>query len=47
MVMSACVLASIGDGDSTILGAEAVNKSYNTFFRDFGLVGGQIDAMDR
>ena len=47
MVMSASILSSIASGDSTIEGIEAVNKSYNTFFRDFSAIGGQTYAMDR
>ncbi len=34
IVMSAAVLASIADGNSTVSGENAVNKSYTDFFKD-------------
>ncbi len=40
IVMSAAVLASVAEGSSVISGAEAVNKSYPTFFEDFCRLGG-------
>ena len=39
-VMSAVVMASFTSGESVIKGAEAVNKSYPTFFSDFISLGG-------
>ena len=41
IVMSAAVLATVAKGESEIIGAEAVNKSYPTFFEDFTKVGGK------
>lgn len=40
IVMSATTIATGLLGDSTILGAHAVNKSYPTFFNDYNLIGG-------
>ena len=42
VVMSAAVAATACQGPVTILGAEAVNKSYPHFWRDFEALGGQI-----
>ena len=42
VVMSAAVAATACDNPVTILGAEAVNKSYPHFWRDFEALGGQI-----
>ena len=39
-VMSAVVMATFAKGESVIKGAEAVNKSYPTFFNDFESLGG-------
>jgi 3-phosphoshikimate 1-carboxyvinyltransferase len=36
----------ICDGDVTIKGAEAVRKSYPTFFDEFELLGGNIERSD-
>lgn len=43
VVMSAAVLASGAKGSSVILDAQAVNKSYPTFFEDYKKVKGKID----
>ena len=40
IVMAAAILATCADGPVTIAGAEAVNKSYPDFFRDFKQLGG-------
>jgi 3-phosphoshikimate 1-carboxyvinyltransferase len=40
IVMSGAILASVCDGQSIIKGAQAVNKSYPTFFNDFSKLGG-------
>lgn len=40
IVMSGAILASVCDGESVIYGAQAVNKSYPTFFNDFSKLGG-------
>lgn len=42
IAMSATVLASICDGESVIDGANAINKSFPTFYKDFSSVGGQV-----
>ena len=42
VVMSAAIAATACEGPVTILGAEAVNKSYPHFWRDFEALGGQI-----
>ena len=39
IVMSASVLACGVNGESVVTGAQAVNKSYPTFFKDFNKVG--------
>ncbi len=43
-VMSASVLASFADGQSTVTGAEACEKSYPGFFSDFNRLGGKTDG---
>lgn len=43
IVMSAAIAALRADAPVTILGAEAVNKSYPTFFDDFVRLGGKIE----
>ena len=40
--MAASVLACYAKGASTIVGAEAVNKSYTNFFNDLKLLGGKF-----
>jgi len=40
MVMMQAIAASIADGNSTIQGIEAVDKSYPTFFDDYKSLGG-------
>ena len=45
IVMAAAILATAADGPVTILGAEAVNKSYPTFFDDFRRLGGIADVL--
>ena len=42
IVMAAAILATHADGPVTITGAEAVNKSYPDFFRDFAKLGGRV-----
>ena len=41
VVMSAAIAATVCAGPVTILGAEAVNKSYPHFWRDFEALGGK------
>lgn len=43
-VMSEAVLASFADGESQILGAEVVDKSYPDFFRDLIALGGRVNG---
>ena len=43
-VMSAIVLATFLDGESKILGVEAINKSYPNFILDYKKLGGKIDG---
>ena len=43
-VMSSAVLALLVDGESKIIGAEAVNKSYPTFFEKVKSLGGEINV---
>ena len=38
--MAAAIAAAICKGETTVLGAEAVNKSYPKFFEDFKKLGG-------
>ncbi|MBQ7374000.1 MAG: 3-phosphoshikimate 1-carboxyvinyltransferase [Clostridia bacterium] len=44
IVMSSVVLASVANGDSQIVGAEAIEKSYPDFFRDFNILGGNANV---
>ncbi len=43
IVMALSVLSAIADGPVRISGAEAVNKSYPSFFEDFRKAGGEAD----
>ena len=43
-VMSACILATYAEGESEVSTAEAVNKSYPDFFKDFALLGGSVNG---
>ena len=45
IAMTAAVLAAATDGGVTICGAEAVNKSYPTFFADLQKLGGQTHVV--
>ena len=42
VVMSAAIAATVCEGPVTILGAEAVNKSYPDFWEDFERLGGKL-----
>ena len=44
IVMSSAVLSAVANRESEILGAEAVNKSYPEFFKDYNLLGGKADV---
>ena len=41
IAMTAAIAAAVSDGPVTILGAEAVNKSYPTFWQDFEKLNGK------
>ena len=43
IAMMAATAACISSGEITISGAEAVNKSYPGFYRDYCALGGEID----
>ncbi len=43
IVMASAILCSVAEGESTIFGAEAVNKSYPTFFTDLKKLGGKVN----
>lgn len=45
IVMAAAIAAANADGPVTILGCEAVNKSYPTFFEEFRRLGGKFDVL--
>lgn len=45
IVMTAAVLAAATEGGVTIRGAEAVNKSYPTFFEDLQKLGGETNVV--
>lgn len=45
IVMSAAIASSICESDVIIIGSEAVNKSYPTFFEDFRKTGGVFDVI--
>jgi 3-phosphoshikimate 1-carboxyvinyltransferase len=42
IVMSSAILSLISNSSVKILGANAVNKSYPTFFEDFTFLGGKV-----
>ncbi len=43
-IMSAVVMSAFAKGESVVKGAEGVNKSYPTFFKDFKNLGGITDG---
>ncbi len=45
IVMASAILGTIADSESQIITAEAVNKSYPTFFNDLKSVGGKISEF--
>jgi 3-phosphoshikimate 1-carboxyvinyltransferase len=45
LAMSSAVLALNANGVSEIVGAQAVNKSYPTFFIDYNSLGGKSNAI--
>ena len=44
IVMAFSVLASFANGESSIDGCEAINKSYPEFFKDFKSLGGDVEC---
>lgn len=46
IVMMAAIAAAYADGPTTITNAEAVAKSYPTFFEDFRSLGGIVELSD-
>lgn len=46
IVMSMCVAATLFDAPIIIEGAQAINKSYPTFFEDFLSIGGKVEFLD-
>lgn len=46
IVMAGCIAALCCDGDVTIKGAEAVNKSYPDFLNDYTKLGGVVNVID-
>lgn len=45
-VMSACVMGIAAVGKTEVTCAEAVNKSYPSFFKDIASVGGKVECID-
>lgn len=45
IVMAAAIAAAVCESNTLILGAEAVNKSYPTFFEDFKALGGAVTVI--
>lgn len=45
IVMSAAIAAAFAQDSTVILGADAVNKSYPSFFEDFVKLGGKVDVL--
>ncbi|MBQ8851892.1 MAG: 3-phosphoshikimate 1-carboxyvinyltransferase, partial [Oscillibacter sp.] len=45
IVMAAAIAATKASGPVTILGAEAVSKSYPSFFDEFKRLGGTFDVL--
>ncbi len=45
IVMASTILSSVANGDSVIVGAEAVQKSYPTFFTDYAKLGGKTSEV--
>ncbi len=45
IVMASAVLGSVANGDSEIIDADAVQKSYPTFFADYAKLGGKLSNV--
>lgn len=46
IAMSAAVMSSVSQGETTITGTSCVAKSYPTFFDDFAMLGGQTETLE-
>lgn len=46
IAMSAAIAATAAEGNSVLLGAEAVRKSYPHFFEDYTSLGGRVGSAD-
>jgi 3-phosphoshikimate 1-carboxyvinyltransferase len=44
--MATAIASTRATGNVTILGANAIEKSYPNFFRDFKNLGGKIDVIN-
>ena len=44
IVMSAAVLSAVANGNSKISGWRAIDKSYPEFFKDYRILGGNVDG---
>lgn len=45
IAMAGAIAGCFAEGDITLLGAEAVNKSYPNFFEDYKMMGGSFDVL--
>ncbi len=45
IVMAAAIAAVCCTGDVTVIGAEAINKSYPNFFKDYETLGGEVHVL--
>ena len=45
IAMAGAIAGCFAKGDITLLGAEAVNKSYPNFFEDYKMMGGSFDVL--
>ncbi len=45
IVMASAILGAVASGESVIVGADAMQKSYPTFFADYSKLGGKINEI--
>ena len=45
IVMAFSILAGLSKGNSSISGAESINKSYPLFFKDYSTLGGECNVI--
>ena len=45
IAMAGAIAGCFAKDDITLLGAEAVNKSYPNFFEDYKMMGGSFDVL--